>query len=346
MERFFKNGSEYITSLVNNAVVDGSRTATVTGNYEIETVVYIPSDFTLVLDGCHLKMADGVFSNMFRNRNGKSGDRNIKIIGKNGAVLDGGNYNGLSEKTQRTGAFPPIWYNNLVLFVNVDGFEESGFSCINQRWWALNHYFCRNGKISNIHFCSSDMAIDENGNEYRGLIRARCKETLVKNSDGIDLRQGCRDILIENITGFTEDDTVALTNLDGRGEKEFGVEGLCKDICNVTIRNVHASAFCSIIRLLNQGGTKLHDIVIDDIYDTSENSPHMDVGQYGVRIGDGKHMYGSRHATKDETYNITVKNVYARSEAALSLSGGMSNVTFENITVAPGTVPVLDERLS
>ena len=29
------------------------------------------------------------------------------------------------------------------------------------------------------------------------------------NADGIDIRRGCRDIVIENITGFTEDDTVA-----------------------------------------------------------------------------------------------------------------------------------------
>ena len=345
MKEFLKGGSEYIKSLIKKSVVDGSYTATVTGNYEIETVVKIPSEFTLVLDGCHLKMADGVFSNMFTNENHKTGDKNIKILGKNGATLDGGNYNGLSEKTQNTGDFPDIWNNNLIILVNVDGFEESGFSCINQRWWALNHYFCRNGKITDIYFCSDDSAIDENGNLYHGLIRKRYKETVVKNSDGIDLRQGCHDIVIENITGFTEDDTVALTNLNGRGEKHFGVDGLCKDIYNITIKNIRASAFCSIIRLLNQGGTRLHDIVIEDVYDTSETCPHLDVGGLGVRIGDSKHMYGTRHSTPDETYNITVKNVYSRATASLSLAGSVANLVYENITAAEGTVPVLDERI-
>lgn len=345
MKEFLKGGSEYIKSLIQKSVVDGSYTATVTGNYEIETVVKIPSEFTLVLDGCHLKMADGVFSNMFTNENHKTGDKNIKILGKNGATLDGGNYNGLSEKTQNTGDFPDIWNNNLIILVNVDGFEESGFSCINQRWWALNHYFCRNGKITDIYFCSDDSAIDENGNLYHGLIRKRYKETVVKNSDGIDLRQGCHDIVIENITGFTEDDTVALTNLNGRGEKHFGVDGLCKDIYNITIKNIRASAFCSIVRLLNQGATKLHDIVIEDVYDTSETCPHLDVGGLGVRIGDSKHMYGTRHSTPDETYNITVKNVYSRATASLSLAGSVANLVYENITAAEGTVPVLDERI-
>ena len=124
MKEFLKGGSEYIKSLIQKSVVDGSYTATVTGNYEIETVVKIPSEFTLVLDGCHLKMADGVFSNMFTNKNHKTGDKNIKILGKNGATLDGGNYNGLSEKTQNTGNFPDIWNNNLIILVNVDGFED------------------------------------------------------------------------------------------------------------------------------------------------------------------------------------------------------------------------------
>ncbi len=344
MKEFLKNGSEYITSLIEKAIDDNTRTATVTGNHEIETVVKIPSDFTLILDGCHLKMADGVFSNMFTNENHKAGDKNIKILGKNGATLDGGNYNGLSEKTQLTGDFPAIWNNNLILLANVDGFEESGFACINQRWWALNHYFCRNGKISDLHFCSDDTAIDQNGNVYHGLIRSRYKETVVKNSDGIDLRQGCHDILIQNITGFTEDDTVALTNLNGRGEAHFGVEGLCKDIYNVTIKNIRAAAFCSIVRLLNQGGTRLHDIVIEDVYDMSESCPHLDVGGLGVRIGDNKHIYCERHSTPDETYNITVKNVYSRATASLSLAGSISNLVYENITAAEGTIPVLDER--
>ena len=131
-------------------------------------------------------------------------------------------------------------------------------------------------------------------------------EVLVKNADGIDLRQGCHDILIENITGFTEDDSVALTALNGRIEKAFGVEGLSSDLCRVEIRNIRTASFCTNVRLLNQGDIALHDILVDGVYDVGAESPYMDRGRYAVRVGD-TNMYGTRHATEDETYNITIR---------------------------------------
>ena len=167
-----------------------------------------------------------------------------------------------------------------------------------------------NGYIGNIDFCSNDTAIDENGNVYHGLKQKKYADVLVKNADGIDLRQGCHDILIENITGFTEDDSVALTALNGKLEQTFAVKGLSSDLCNVEIRNVRTAAFCTNVRLLNQGDVKLHDILIDGVYDMGDESPHIDNGIFAVRIGDTR-LYGTRHATEDETYNITVKTCAA-----------------------------------
>ncbi|MBR6772715.1 MAG: hypothetical protein IKM29_04915 [Clostridia bacterium] len=349
---FDPNGTEYITGLIAKAKSCGENFAVVTGAWEISSAVRIPSDFTIVLDGCHLKMADGVFDNMFVNcssgtsegRTLAGRDRNISIVGKNSPVLDGGNYNGLSERTANKNGLPPIWKNNLILFANVDGFEIRNLSCRNQRWWALNFLFCENGKISDIDFASCDIWIDEEGKRHNGLVRNRYSEILIKNSDGIDLRQGCRNIEIENITGFTEDDSVALTGLSGKMESEFAVEGLETDICNVSIKNVATAAFCSNVRLLNQGGIKLHDILIDGITDTSLMSSHMDVGIHTLRIGD-THLYGERHATADETYNITVKNIRSRaSVSAISLAGEMTNVEIEEPVCAEGTVAFIDNR--
>lgn len=349
---FTPGGVAHIRALIDRAIQNESRTATVTGNWEIDEAIRLPSNFTLILDGCHLRLADGCFTNLFVNehhgtelgRTVAGTDRNISILGRNGAILDGGNYNGLSEKTQNQNGMPPIWKNNLVLFTNVDGFTVRGLHCRNQRWWALNFLWCANGYLGDLDFCASDLAIDEDGNEYHGLLRDRYADVVVKNADGIDLRCGCHDIVIENVTGFTEDDTVALTALRGRMESSFAVEGLPEDLCHVQIRNVRASAYCSIVRLLNQGGTRLHDIMVDGVYDTSCECPHLDHGRYAVRIGDGKHLYGSRHSTADETYNITVKNVYGRGICVLALAGAMENVVFYGIEAAEGTQMLLDER--
>ncbi|MBR6740638.1 MAG: hypothetical protein IKM04_06200 [Clostridia bacterium] len=349
---FLKNGNEYISSQIGLAIENGSRTAVISGNYEIAQTLLIPSNFTLILQNAHLRMADGTFCNMFVNENHGTAagntidgtDRNISIIGRGQAVIDGGKYNGLSEMNQLQDGMPPIWKNNLILFTNVDGFKISGISCRNQRWWALNFIYCSNGYIGDIDFCSNDIGIDPDGNEYHGLIRNKYHEILVKNSDGIDLRKGCHDILIENISGFTQDDSVALTALDHSMENIFGVEGLPSDICNVTIRNIRTAAMCGIVRLLNQGGLKLHDVTVDGVYDCTEDSPYIDKCGFAVRIGDTR-LYGSRHSTEDETYNITVKNVRGCGEYVLSLAGAINNLTLYGIEAAGGAKMLMDDRI-
>ena len=351
---FTVGGYEHITRLIEKAVSNGTRTATVTGDWEIDRAVLIPSDFTLILKDCHLCMSEGSFDNMFRNehcgteigRTAQGRDFNIKLIGEGEAILDGGIYNGLSEKTQKTNGMPPIYKNNLVLFSNVDGFEISHINCHNQRWWAIDLLFCINGRLCDIEFRACDIWIDENGEQRHGLTQANHRATLVKNADGIDLRMGCQNILIENITGFTGDDTIALTALEGGGvEKNHFVEGMSTDICNVVIRNVASASFCTNVRLLNQGEIRLHDIEIENVTDTSESSPYMDRGIYTVRVGDADKLYGTRFSTAEETYNISIRNVYSRAErAALHLAGEIGNLTFENVTYQDGTPMLQDFR--
>lgn len=327
-----KNGARYIREMIQAAIAVGTRACTVTGNWEIEDTILIPSDFTLRLQDCHLTMADGTFCNMFRNQSCGSGecDRNIVIEGSGRVILDGGNYNGLSEKTSMKDGNPHISVNNILLFVNVEGFRITGLHVRNQRWWALNFICCRHGLLRDLDFCSDDVWIDGDGGEHHGLRRDNYGAVRVKNSDGIDLRAGCRDILIENITGFTEDDTVALTGLWGSMEQMYHVPGMSTDICNITIRNVNASAYCSIIRLLNQSGIKLYNILIDGVMDSSLGSEHMDRGGNGVRVGDN-HLYGTRHSTKEETFNITIRNVCSRAGRVLNLAGSITNLTLDNI---------------
>lgn len=350
-QEFLTCGSEYIVEKIQEAVHNGSRNAKISGNWIIDTAIRIPSNFTLILEDCHLKLADGCFSNIFVNENhdtdfGKTvegTDTNISIIGRGKAILDGGEYNGLSETTHMQNGLPPVWKNNLILFTNVNGFMIKGISCRNQRWWALNFVYCSNGYLGKIDFCANDTAIDAEGNIYHGLKHSKYKEILVKNADGIDLRQGCHHIVIEDITGFTEDDSIALTGINWHLEKAFAVDGLSSDICHIEIRNISTSALCTNVRLLNQGEIKLHDILVDGVYDTSKDSPHMERGLYAVRVGDTS-MYGSRHATSDETYNITIKNVFSRGQYAIALAGAVQNLTMYGIECAEGTKMLLDNR--
>jgi hypothetical protein len=208
---------------------------------------------------------------------------------------------------------------------------------VNQRWWAIDLLWCRRGLLRDVDFCADDRHVEPDGTlapylSHRENGYAACH---IHNADGIDLRCGCHDILIDRVTGFTQDDTVALTGLPGKMEALFrpapeGDAVLSDDIFNVTVRDVRSEAFCANVRLLNQGGVKLYNILVDGMTDASSGSRHMDRGVSGVRIGDN-HLYGSRQPTFEETYNITVKNVFSRADAALRLAGCISGLITENV---------------
>ena len=352
---FQKGGYDYITAEIQRAIDSGSRTARITGHWEIDRAVRLPSNITLILENCYLKMAKDCYSNMFLNEHcgtelGKTligTDTNITIKGKGYAVIDGGGYNGLTERNAGKDGRPWMYCQNPLIFQNVDGFSISNLKVINQRWWALTFIYSRNGYIGNIDFHSEDTAFDSEGKEYHQLDYDKYEDVLVKNSDGIDLRIGCHNILIENITGFIEDDTVALTALSRDGgtgeEKAFAVEGMSWDIHHVEIRNIRTASFCSMVRLLNQGGPSLHDITVDGIYDQSDVCPSLTTGFNAVKVGDLR-MYGARHSTEDETYNITIKNVYAAGKFGVKLIGGMKNVVLYNIECKEGTQMIQDLR--
>ena len=115
-DKLIANGSAYITEKIAEAVQNESRNAVISGSYIIDTAIRIPSHFTLILENCHLRLADGVYSNMFVNEHhdtalGKTTDgtdTNISIIGRGKAILDGGEYNGLSERNHMQDGLPPI----------------------------------------------------------------------------------------------------------------------------------------------------------------------------------------------------------------------------------------------
>ncbi len=350
---FTVGGTEYIQGLIDAAVVNGTRTATITGNWDIESHICIPSDFTLILDGCYLKMADNTFDNMFVNAHhgtelGKTvegTDRNIRLIGKNDPIIDGGTYNGLSEANSRKDGMPPVYINNLIFFTNVDGFETAYIHLHNFRWWAMNHIFCRNGYVHDITLKADDTCIDKDGNEYHGLSLDRYFDMRIRQADGIDFRMGCNHILVENIYGFTGDDTVALTCLPGKMCKDFAVESLPPDLSHIMVRHVHSASLDSGVRILCQGGTTLHDVIVDDIVDISDKIPGI-LGRalQTVRIGDSDKMYGSRHSEGDEVYNVTVKNIRSRSKYALYLAGNpIKNFVCENVVAFDGG-EIVDNR--
>lgn len=311
--------------------------------WNIDRTVFLPDDIELLIDNAHLRLADGVFCNMFANENltkeisrtSAGEQKNITIRGIGNALLDGGVYNGLSERNSEKDGRPHISVNTTLLFFNVSNLRVENLSVINQRWWGMTNIFVHDAVFRNIRFEADLSRIDSDGVHHPDEVPKTYNEIYVKNADGIDLRIGCHDVLIENITGFTEDDTVALTALGGFERKlRLIVEGQSTDIHDVKIRNIASDSYmCAVVRLLNDEGNKLYNIDIDGVTHVYSGK-HTARPEFVVRIGDMN--YAKKHSTLGDTHRISVKNVYSHGKFAVGLFKGLVDAELDNIIVADG----------
>jgi len=283
--------------------------------WEFPRSVKLYSGSVIFLDNCHIRQADESFDNLFKNQYCRTEDAknpanrqyDIRICGLGRAVLDGGNHNGVTELNYKRNPF----HNCLIHFHNVERFVVENITVLEQRYWGLTFHFCAEGRISNI------------------VMEASGKSP---NQDGINLRMGCRDILIENIMGYTGDDVIALTNLnDWKGG--LLVEGIDDSIHNVIIKNIHTCGRDrrGIVRLLNHYGRKIHDVIIENVVDLSKpGDPYRDGS--AVRIGDLGYVDDERNMARfGDTFNITIRNICARTRHGVFISRTLENALIDNV---------------
>jgi len=332
------NDSTMIQNAIDVAKHDGVKTVVIpelnarTGKkiWTISQTVLLPSDITLVLEDAHLQMADGVICQMFRNQNARTPigntlegrQRNIRIVGRGKAILDGGVPNGLSEFTSEKDEFPHVSENLTIFLHNVENFLIENIHIVDQRWWAIALMFCEKGRIERIRFELTRHDIDSFA-QWR-------------NQDGIDLRVGCNNITIRAISGEVGDDLIALTALQSPAfEKKYTVEGKATDIHDILIHDIRGiTNMCAIIRLLNHFGHRIYNITMRDIVESScpgiENKTQM-----AIRIGDtvtGYYRNDQANQIKHgEIFNIHIENLYTRALTAIITCGTIKNLTARNI---------------
>jgi len=284
----------------------------------IDRAILLPSDFTLVLRDCLVRLAPGTQDNIIRNAGATLGptaaDRNIRVHGIGNAVLSGGLKPHFNPPGDKSG-----WRTIGVLLCNVKGFTLDGFTLEETQAWGISvENGCARGRISNIAFNSTNK---------------------MPNQDGVDVRKGCHDILIENITGVCGDDVVALTGLRSHTPRPNGALSMqvggdaptdSDDIYNITIRNVQATCAGGhgIIRLLNQDGIRMYNIIMRDIIDTSAAGEKRVYS--AVRIGD-RNYSSIRRAEPGEMFNVVVDTVLTRGQAGVRIDGPLNDSAIRNI---------------
>ncbi len=332
-----------------NQAADGERTV-----WLLDSAILVPSGTTLVLDHCHLKLSDHCRDNFIRSANCGLGLTDIRplhdihISGLGSVVLSGADRpraTGDSGKTlgrQTYGTDAGVagesqtgdWRNIGILFAQVERFSIERLALVDTHCWAISLERCAHGVLRDLDFASS------------GTKRIDGTAQTILNQDGIDLRLGCHDILIENITGYTGDDLIALTAIPVAGSVAGGTRSTMvsscvarsegrDDIRQVIIRNV--KGYCRgghhIVRLLNTPGVRLYDVVVDGLLDTSPGTMRC---RAAVKIGDSH--YGGGVAPLGDTSRVVVHNVITRAQHGVLIGGSLCDSVIDKVICHGGAV--------
>ncbi len=221
------------------------------------------------------------------------------------------------------------WRNVGVLFARVSNFSVSNLKIVESHGWGMSFEDCAHGYIDKICF-DARMA-----REIDGMVHN------IENQDGVNLRNGCHDIVISNITGTTGDDLIALTAIAMDGPiRPCGALRTThvmhndwsrreRDIHDVIIRNVrgYSAGGCGVIRLL-PAQTNIYNIVIDGVIDTSDDDLTKRWGPM-LDLGDGGE-YGEN--TEDSLRYITISNIICRSNnQAIHVGGFLADSIISNV---------------
>ena len=345
----------------------------------IDRAIVIPGGVTVLLENCKIKLSDRCRDNFFRSANCGLGiteiaplsDIHIKGIGN--CVLEGADHPRATGDGSKVLANPcpreladfrkvrPVWadmkqvenrsfwayhdhsfgadagkpgesqygdWRNIgILFANVARFSIENVRIVCSHGWAISMEACSFGRIEEIDF-EADMSKWIDGMSQN-----------IENQDGIDLRNGCHDILISDISGTTGDDIVALTAI--RNKKLHGCGELRSthvmhsdwskrdaDISRITIRNVAGycgSGICAQIRLL-PAETVISRVIIENLSDTSP-ADHHDRASLLLGTGDGE--YGK--ILPGSLRDIVISNVISNSVCPILLDGYLQDSVISNV---------------
>lgn len=296
--------------------------------WNLDQTIYLHTGSHVVLDNCYIRLCDDRYIHFFSNSAAKdkiavyqkrTRQYDISLIGRGNAVLDGGkpldfcegdfniyDENGNYVKHVDIHGLTYMGENMALEFINVERITVGGIRFVNLRYWSMSFWFCSFGTVRDIN-------IEALNN--------------VPNQDGIDVRAGCNNFLIENINGLTGDDTVALTGLD---QARMELSDMDSSIHHIIIRNIRArlTGECDIIRLLNRGGIKIYNVLIDGVMDLTDAYEEQRA-LAAIRIGD-LCDYPCRLNELGEIRDIVVRNVMTRARFGAYVANTLADATFDN----------------
>jgi polygalacturonase len=342
-------------------VIIPSRNDNGTNFWLLDSAILIPGNMTVILDNCVIQLSDLCRDNMFRSENVGAGItdpatiENIAIIGMGDVTLkgadnpratgDGARTLTLDPKTEKDNGNWRVsygsdagkegkkqkgdWRNIMILMAYIDGFKLENINIENSHAWAVSFERVINADISDIRINNPEkMNIDG-------------REVLVSNKDGINLRHGCKNFRINNISGRTGDDFIALSSLDTGADghdngnlnstmvssRKWG--GPEDDTEEVVITNIACQTKYRGIAIRASDSASIHNVYINGLicrkWDGYTNSILIGGIGYGKPSHPGK------------INNIFATNIIGSGRSLILIEAAIADCTFMNgIYTGPG----------
>jgi polygalacturonase len=320
----------------------------------LDSAILLPGNMTILLDNCTIQLSDHCRDNMFRSENVGKGItdpekiENISIIGLGEVVLRGAHNPRSTGDGARTLAGDPVaekekgnwrvsygsdagkegrkqtgdWRNIMILMAHVDGFKLKNINIENSHAWAVSFERVRNADISDIRFNNPEE------------VSVGGRKVMVSNKDGINLRHGCKHFRIDNISGRTGDDFIALSSLDTgptghtngslnstmvTSRKWSGPEDDTED---VVITNISCRTKYRGIAIRASDSASIHHVFIDGLI-TREWNGYTNAMLIGG-IGYGKPSLSGK------IHNIHAMNLTGEGHSLVLIEAPIANCTFTN----------------
>jgi len=319
----------------------------------IDKAILLPSNISIILDNCTLQLSDKCRDNMFRSDNVGIGIKNpewnynINITGIGNVVLKGAkNPRATGDSGKKLSLNPDAdikktgdwrytygtdasktnekqtgdWRNIMILMAYVNGFTFKNISIENSHAWAVSHERVINAEISDIEFYNPGSIAVSNGTSQ-----------LVRNKDGINLRHGCKDFQISNISGTTGDDFIALSTLGLDSEIREGGSlystmvttrewlGIEDDTEQIFISNINCKTPTRAVAIRANSVAGIHNVYIKGVVYNGSNNCILIGGQgYGQASLPGK------------INNIHAQNITGNGKSLILIESAISDCSFIN----------------
>lgn len=319
----------------------------------LDSAILLPSNMTVILDNCTLQLSDKCRDNMFRNEHVGIGitdpewSHNINIIGIGEVYLKGANNPRATGDSHRVLTLDPEaeqkagnwrvsygsdagkegikqkgdWRNIMILMAYVDGFKLKNVTIENAHAWAVSCERTIHAEVSNIRFSCPE----------RQLING--KEVMVANRDGIDLRHGCKNFRIDNISGVTGDDFIALSTLELFAENPEGGSlestmvssrswsGVADDTEQIFITNIVCKSKTRAIAIRANDVASINHVYVNGV---------MFNGGYNALLVGGK-GYGN-DSQPGKINNIHAINLIGDGQSLIQIEEAIADCSFTNGT--------------